>query len=153
MIAELTESEMESLLRRQVVGRIGCHADGLVYVVPVNYVYDAGSIYGQTGQGMKVDMMRRNPSVCFEVDQVDDIGNWQSVIGWGTYEELSGKEASDVTNRLVARLMQMVATGRSAHHYHLTGSSIRDAYTAGRGVAAIVYRIRLDRKTGRSERP
>ncbi len=152
MIAELSELEMEGLLRRQIVGRIGCYADGLVYVVPINYVYDAGNVYGQTGDGMKVHMMRRSPNVCFEVDQIDDIGSWQSVIGWGTYEELHGKDASDAADRLVARLMPLVATGRSALHYHMTASSIRGAYTAGRS-ESVVYRVRLERKTGRSERP
>jgi len=152
MMGELSQSEMESLLRRQFFGRIGCCADGLVYVVPVNYVYEADSIYGHTGEGMKVLMMRRCPNVCFQVDQVDDVGSWRSVIGWGAYEELHGKPASDAMDRLVARLMPIVATGPSARHYHLTAASIRGAYTAGRG-EPILYRIHLERKTGRFERP
>ena len=152
MIGELSPSEIEGLLRRQIFGRIGCYADGLVYVVPVNYVYDADSIYGQTGEGMKVRMMRHSPNVCFQVDQVEDIGNWRSAICWGLYEELQGKQAADAMDRLVARLMPVVAMGRSALRHHMTASSIRDAYTAGRG-EPLVYRIRLDRKTGRFEQP
>lgn len=152
MMGELSESEMESLLRRQFVGRIGCYDDGLIYVVPVNYVYDANSIYGQTGEGMKVRIMRRCPNVCFQVDEIDHVGNWKSVIGWGAYEELHGQQASEAMNQLVARLMPIVATERSAQHYHMTAASIRGAYTAGRG-EPIVYRIRLERKTGRFERP
>jgi nitroimidazol reductase NimA-like FMN-containing flavoprotein (pyridoxamine 5'-phosphate oxidase superfamily) len=152
MMGELSESGMQSLLRRQIVGRIGCQADGVIYVVPINYAYDNDNVYGQTAEGMKVRMMRRCPNVCFEVDQVDDVGTWQSVIAWGSYEELRDEQASDAMNRLVARLMPIVATGRAAQRYHLTAESIREAYTAGKG-EPIVFRIHLERKTGRFEEP
>jgi len=35
VIEELTRAEVDELLRERTVGRIGCHADGVTYVVPV----------------------------------------------------------------------------------------------------------------------
>jgi uncharacterized protein len=51
--------------------------------VPVTYAFHRGDIYGHSGVGMKVRMMRANPHVCFEVDRVVSQSNWQSVIAWG----------------------------------------------------------------------
>jgi uncharacterized protein len=47
-------------------------------------------------------MMRRNPEVCFEVDRVEDLVNWDSVIGWGTYEERYGSQAEHARRALGA---------------------------------------------------
>ena len=77
MIEELPADEIEELLRAQFVGRIGCHADGLTYVVPVIYAYEGDCLYAHTLVGQKVAMMRANPDVCFEVDEYVG-GSWRS---------------------------------------------------------------------------
>ena len=53
MIEELSESEIEAFLRRQLIGRVGCHAEGQTYVVPVIYVWDGGYVYVQSIEGRK----------------------------------------------------------------------------------------------------
>ena len=85
---ELAQSEVDAFLRRQLVGRVGCHSDGSTYVVPVIYVWDGDCVYVQSMEGRKIEMMRRNPEVCFEVDEYAPDGSWCSVILRGVYEEL-----------------------------------------------------------------
>lgn len=102
MIRELDETEIDDFLREQVVGRIGMHAHGETYVVPVIYAWDGECIYVQTIEGRKIEMMRANPRVCFETD-VYDAGSWRSVIVDGTYEELHGDDAQRALDVLVAR--------------------------------------------------
>jgi nitroimidazol reductase NimA-like FMN-containing flavoprotein (pyridoxamine 5'-phosphate oxidase superfamily) len=149
VIGELTESQMDRLLRQQFVGRIGCHADGRTYVVPVTYVYDGKAIYGHTGQGLKVALMRRNPEVCFEVDHMRSITDWQSVIVQGRYEELAGEEAWRAVHLLTERLLP-VAGGEgegSEPRRHLSDVHVR----AQANPPSIVYRIAIREKTGRFE--
>jgi len=67
MLGALNEDQIETLLRELPVGRIGCHADGITYIVPVNYVYDGINVYAHSANGMKIDMMRKNPEVCFRL--------------------------------------------------------------------------------------
>jgi nitroimidazol reductase NimA-like FMN-containing flavoprotein (pyridoxamine 5'-phosphate oxidase superfamily) len=93
VIRALASEEIERVLRAQVVGRIGCHTSGRTYVVPVCYAYEEGAIYAHSGRGLKIEMMRQNPSVCFEVDHIEDLTNWNSAICWGTYQELSRGDA------------------------------------------------------------
>ncbi len=92
MIAEMTAEQIEQVLGSEFVGLLGCHAGGETYVVPITYAYREGSVYGHSAEGRKVRMMRENAEVCFEVDHLDNLSTWQSVIGWGTYEELHGED-------------------------------------------------------------
>ena len=147
MIGELKAEEIERFLASEMTGRIGCHAEGKTYVVPVTYVYDSGSVYGHTARGLKVQMMRRNPDVCFEVDRVEDIGHWRSVIAQGRYEELQGGEAIRAMDLLIQRLTPLAADESSHPSYVLR--AVEPAKADGRGV--ILFRIRLTEKTGRFE--
>jgi hypothetical protein len=141
MLGELNAREVEALLRRNVIGRIGVHAFGRTYVVPVTYVYDGNAVFGHSREGMKMHMMRENPHVCFEVDHMDGMSNWESVIAWGTFEELHGERAGVALELLREQLEPKIGgpPGRSAH-------------PTPDQPAALLYRITLDEKTGRFER-
>ena len=92
MLGELSAAQIEEVLRTEVIARIGCVSEGRVYVVPVSYVYDGTYVYGHAMDGVKLRAMRANPQVCVEVEQVDDLSNWRSVIAWGTFEECEGAD-------------------------------------------------------------
>src|SRR3972149_5350109 len=81
---ELTQSEIAELLGAQVVGRTGCQADGLTYVVPIIYALEGDCIYAISIEGQKIRMMRDSPNVCFEVDEYDGRGSGRSVIVQGS---------------------------------------------------------------------
>lgn len=89
----LTPDQIEHGLGTQVVGRIGCRANGRTCVVPVTYVDDNGTISGQTAEGMKTRMRRQEPTVRFEVARVENVATWQSAIAWGSFEEVRGVDA------------------------------------------------------------
>ena len=149
MLGELPAREIERLLETELVARIGCHVEGRTYVVPIAYVYSDGAIVGHSAAGLKLDMLRKNPQVCVEVDHVDDLANWRSVVAWGCFEELKGDEAESALNHLMARFVPFTASETSMPAERLLPS------THARGIAghsSSVYRIRLTEKTGRFER-
>jgi nitroimidazol reductase NimA-like FMN-containing flavoprotein (pyridoxamine 5'-phosphate oxidase superfamily) len=127
MLGELTEREADDVLRSNLIGRVGCHAFGRTYVVPITYVYDGRAIYAHTHDGMKLHMMR--------------LANWRSVIAWGTFEELHGERAKDAMTMLVDTLEPQLdgPPGASVHPRAST-------------VPATLYRIVLEEKSGRFER-
>jgi uncharacterized protein len=139
VIAELGRAEIDDLLRSQSVGRIGCHADGLTYVVPVIYAYDGKGFYAYSLEGQKIRMMRANPRVCFEVDEYDGRGSWRSAIVQGTYEELEGDGAERALALLTERFAERSATSEDERRRRGNGS-------------AVAFRIRLDEVTGRAVR-
>jgi len=139
MLGKLRPSEITSTLRKNTIGRIGVSAEGRTYVVPITYVYDGDSVYGHSMLGQKIRMMRRNPAVCFEIDEITDMANWRSVIAQGTYEELSGDVAVAAAKLIRARLAPLTKS-------ETAGPSGR------RGRAHVSYRIRLRERSGRYER-
>jgi len=149
MLGELSRDEIEHVLQSEVVGRIGCHADGRTYVVPITYAYDGTCVYGHSAAGLKVAMMRSNPAVCFEVEQVDDLANWRSVIAWGDFEELTGDEAVAGLRHLVDRLRPFMTSATAQPTHGLDGPA-HQGDTAGH--VPVLYRIRLTDRTGRFER-
>lgn len=155
MIDELDSAEADDFLRTQLVGRVGCHADGRTFVVPVIYVWDGECVYVQSIEGRKIAMMRANPEVCFEVDEYLPGGSWRSVIVEGVYEELEGTAADAALALLVHRLRRPGAERpRSARKpvafriraRSVTGRSV--TRTPGRGAALRLGTALLRRRVG-----
>lgn len=103
MIGELNDDQIFEVLRSQTIGRIGCHVDETTYIVPVSYVFDGTYIYAHSKEGMKIKMMRQNPQVCFEVEEVESAASWRSVIAWGEYEELHNNEDRNAAMQLLIK--------------------------------------------------
>lgn len=82
---ELSADECVAILDRGHVGRIAYIAHGQVGIAPIHYVYDAGWIVGRTAVGSKLNALRHHPWVAFEVDEVDALFDWRSVIVRGAF--------------------------------------------------------------------
>ena len=148
MLGKLTDMQIEQVLYANFVGRIGCYADGRMYIVPVTYVYDDGYIYAHSKEGLKVQMMRKNPQVCFQVDAMENMTNWRSVIVWGEYQELkSEKEQKAGMKTMIDRLAPFMTseTVRPSSHPHAPEIVEKD-------FKAVAYRIKVIESTGRFEK-
>lgn len=150
MLGELTPLEIEDLLRTEFTGRLGCHAEGRTYVVPITYAYKDGYVYCHSPEGLKLRMMRKNPVVCFEVDRVKDMGNWRSVVATGRYEELTGGDALAAMDVLISRFVALKVPDEPHPSYVFRASDAEPARADGREIA--LFRIHLVEKTGRFER-
>ncbi len=151
MIGKLSYEEIEDLLYKQVVGRLGCCEQGFIYVVPISYAYDGNSIYCHTYKGKKVEMMRKNPNVCFQVDEMKDMANWKSVIAWGEFEEVEDeKEKHKALQILLQRALPLVSSV-TTHLGETWPFSAANGSELNR-IPGIVFRISLKEKTGKFER-
>lgn len=153
MIGDMTRAEMERLLRTEAVGHLACCPNGRPYVVPIGYVYHEGVIYAHSGLGMKVEAMRQNPEVCFEVEHIDNIADWKSVVAWGRFEELEEEEADNALHLLVGRLAPLIPDSDAEPHAPepdgYAGSTRHILNRSSRH--GVVYRIRIKEMTGRFE--
>ena len=114
------------------------------------YAFGDGCIYGHSRAGRKIEMMRANPQVCFEVDRIVNLTDWKSVIAWGSYEELQGEEAVAAMERLLVKFGPLVVGSSSVPWHGLSAPLVNLAHLAV--THGIVYRIRLTERTGRFER-
>lgn len=96
----LTDDEMLEIMNNAEYGILSTIGrDGFPYGVPVNFVYQDGSIYFHSAvTGHKVDNMEFNNKVSFcvvtDVDLIPDDFNtrYKSVISFGEVEEMVGDE-------------------------------------------------------------
>ena len=148
MFGKLSPEEIDQLLSHQIVGRIGCHADGVTYIVPISYAYDGTFIYAHSFKGMKLTIMQKNPKVCFEVDDTKNLANWKSAICWGEFEELSDEsqkeEAFQILNNRVLPIL-------SSETMHISPEWPFPTENTNK-VEGVFFRIRISEKTGRFEK-
>lgn len=148
MFDTLSNKQIIDVISNNFVGRLGCHADGKTYVVPVSYAYDGDYIYIRSFEGMKLAMMRKNPKVCFQVDKMESMADWVSVIIWGTFEELTDtKEREKGLKILLSRILPNVSTNMvkmTPEWPFPTNDFTR--------IDGIVYRIHIEEITGRCEK-
>jgi nitroimidazol reductase NimA-like FMN-containing flavoprotein (pyridoxamine 5'-phosphate oxidase superfamily) len=150
MLGALSAEEMIEMLRNNATGRVGCNDGEMTYIVPISYVFDDKSLLCHSRDGLKISMMRRNPNVCFEVDEIKDYNNWRSIILWGIYEELTEESDIAYAQQFFTEYMLEMKTTRTAvppemqqERFH----EIKPEY-----VPSIYYRINILKMTGRFER-
>lgn len=150
MIGKLSDIEINQVLTSNYVGRLGCTDGKTVYVVPINYLFDGRYILAHSPEGKKIKFMRSNPDVCFEVDEVDNMQNWRSVILWGKYEEIDDEiEKEKIMESLVANLMKLKVS-EPVLLPHLNEPRARPH--APGYIQVVIWRIDVNKKSGRFEK-
>jgi uncharacterized protein len=98
-IRELDREAIDVILARNHVGRIGYARGNQIDIRPIHYVYSDGWIYGRTAFGSKYETLGDNAfhwwPVVFEVDEVEDLFRWRSILAHGGFHviERTGTES------------------------------------------------------------
>jgi len=99
---EITDrAEIEAILKKALVCRIGLADGGEPYIVPLSFGYEDGAVYLHSAvEGKKIAMLEKNPRCCFEVDICDRLIRSDNPCSWGMrYRSVIGfGRASIVTN-------------------------------------------------------
>ncbi len=135
----LSGEEIEGVLGRVTLGRIACADHGRVYIIPISYAYDGEHVYGCSWDGLKLRTMRAQPSVCVEVEEHLKNGDIRSVVAWGKFEEIEGDLALAALDLFALRFGDEIFR--------------RVATQVSEPAKVVVYRVRLTKRTGRTDRP
>ena len=90
---EITEkSEIEAVIRRSLVCRVGLSENDIPYIVPVCFGYQDGAIYIHGSlKGKKTAILQKNQNVCFEFDIDTEILESEKACAWGVkYQSVIG---------------------------------------------------------------
>ncbi len=154
MTRAMNESETLELMAAAKVGHLGCVVEDEPYVVPINYLFEDGSlfahstmggvsinhvVYGHSLMGRKIRALRTHPRACLQVEEIGDDFRWRSAIVFGDFEEIRQEpERTQVMRQLLERY-PLLTPVESVAAKSLETSEI------------IVFRIRVDRVTGLAE--
>jgi nitroimidazol reductase NimA-like FMN-containing flavoprotein (pyridoxamine 5'-phosphate oxidase superfamily) len=135
----LLEKEGQELLTSAKIGRLGCVDNSEPYVVPINYIFEDGSVYSHSLPGRKIDILRSHPRACLQVDDVENDFSWRSAIAYGNFEEIHEPgERRAILRRLLSRFPLLTPVESIMAH----DASAPDS---------VVFRLRIDRITGMAE--
>lgn len=110
---EITDKrEMESIIQKAIVCRIALSDNNMPYVIPVNFGYKDDCLYFHSAtEGKKIDILKKNNNVCFEVDIDHEIiehtspcsfgMKFLSVIGFGTADIIDEIEKKKEALRVI----------------------------------------------------
>lgn len=131
------------ILARNHVGRIAYAWQNHVDIEPLHYVYHDGWLYGRTSHGTKIDVTGTTWwPVAFEVDEVEDLFRWRSVVVHGGFYTVAEDEAgvhADEWRRGIALLRTLIP----------------ETFAEGDPVAfrTVVFRMAVQEITGREAVP
>jgi len=90
-VEEMNTGLIKEVLKRVGYGHLAMARGNLPYIVPIHYAYEEPHIYIYTTEGKKTEIIKANPEICLQVEDVKSDNDWVSVIASG--------EAVQVTDR------------------------------------------------------
>lgn len=147
VIDEMTFEECRDALAQAKVARLVCDMDGQPYAVPVYLAFDGNYLFGFATMGLKIDCMRANPLVCVEIDDIKSQNQWESVVVYGSYEELPDMPEYEAARAHAHALLQKRAMWWEPACVSVEHRGYPKPFSA------IFYRIHIDRMTGHRASP
>ncbi len=149
MIKDLNTKDCLKLLRKNYIGRLAYIMGESPYVIPITYYYyDAtdNSIISYSLEGHKIDAMRKKQMVSLEVDEIETVSRWKSVLVHGDFEELSGIDAKNLLRQFSRGVKDIINQEPDKDVKFINEfSSKLDA----EGASPVVYRIKIREITGK----
>lgn len=74
MMGILNDQMINDVLENSIVGRLGYSDGQRIFIVPISYYfYNRKYIMAHSREGQKIEILRKNPNVCLEVDKIDNL--------------------------------------------------------------------------------
>ena len=136
---EITDRiRLHDILDRSQVCRLVLHDQPYPYIVPVNYVRVDERIYFHSApEGRKMELLRRDPRIRFEVDRLIAITEGQAACRWGAlYESVIGAGP--------ARIVETLSEKEMALHGLMEKYSGRSGWVFAAAALKAVVVVRID---------
>ena len=87
------KKEIEQIFKEAHVCRLGMVDGKIPYIVPMNFGYRDNILYFHSAlSGRKIDILKNNPDICFEIDIPGDLINSEKACSWSmNYRSLMGE--------------------------------------------------------------
>lgn len=105
-VKEMSYGECIDLIKTQWLARLACARRNIPYIVPVQYACSGDKLYVFTLPGKKLEIMRENPHVCVQIDQLKNKHSWKSVVVDARFTDLSAEECREEKDQAWSLLAQ-----------------------------------------------
>jgi len=142
---EITDRAIiESIILKSSVCRLALSEDDRPYIVPLCFGYKDNALYFHSArEGKKVDMLRKNSKVCFEIDTDHEIVSDESPCKWTMkYRSVIGKGKASLIHDPEAKRQ---AFDIIMHHY----SDKVSAYSEAGLNNSLIIKVEIENMTGK----
>ncbi|MGB5820741.1 MAG: pyridoxamine 5'-phosphate oxidase family protein [Saonia sp.] len=151
MIKDLNSVECTRLLRDNYIGRLAYIVGQSPYVIPITYFFgnhNSNGIISYSLEGHKINAMRKNQSVAIEVDEIESVDRWKSVLVHGKFDELSGIDAKNLLHEFAQGVKGIIKRKeeKELQFIHEFSSKL-----GAKSSSPIVYRIKILEITGKQK--
>ena len=143
------KNEIEMILQKAKICRVAFSDDNQPYIVPLNFGYENKILYFHSAkEGKKIEWLKKNNKVCFEVDIDHIIHNTNIPCGWySTYRSVIGHGnafiVEDINEKRKA-LDILVKQYSPNTNYNFTNKNVNNV---------CVFRIEIQEMTGKKSDP
>jgi len=148
MIRNLDKDDCELILRQNYIGHLGYIFKNIPFVIPITYFFKDNRIICYSGEGHKIDAMRKHAPISMEVSNINSVDDWNSVAVHGSYEEFEGSEAKALLHDFSLGIKDIIM---NKEHRDLNFISEFSAKIAKNDIP-IVFVINIESVTGKMRR-
>lgn len=151
MMEPLNNEESLQLLGNNFIGHLAYMANSTPFVVPVTYYYNQKEniLISYSNEGHKIDAMRLHSSVSMQIEEIQSINQWKSLLLIGDFEELKGSEAKMYLHSFAQNVKSVMAKKESTNPELISFFSSK----LNTNSIPIVYRIHVHQMIGRKNMP
>lgn len=136
-----------AVLGNNHIARIGYIFGQSPFIIPITYYHDREEkcIISYSGEGHKIEAMRRYDIIALQVDEIESVQQWKSVLVQGRFEEMEGSDAKYYLHRFANGVNEVLSKkNKKVPKFIQDFSSKIDA----RGMP-VVYRMVISEITGK----
>jgi len=148
---DLKSPECIAILKNNYIGRLGYIAKNSPYIVPITYFYyddSNNSIICYSGEGHKIEAMRKNHTVSLEVDEIKSANSWHSILVHGVFEEVSGIDAKHLLHEFAEGVKNIISKKEHTLPHAISEFSSK----MHQEKIPIVFRIKIIEVTGKQSK-
>lgn len=137
-------SEIETIIRKAKVCRLGINDETAPYIVPLSFGYSNQCLYFHSAiKGKKTTLLQKNPNACFELEsncapiEAEEACKWgmqfKSVIGTGVVEFITDPDEK-------IKALDIIMAQYSDHPYEYSSANLK---------VTQVFKLKIDEMTGK----
>jgi len=143
---EITDiARIEAILKKADICRLAFSDEDRPYLVPMCFGYENRTLYFHSAaEGRKLDIIRKNPNVCFEVEVENEMIRTEEACSWSLkYNSVIGFGRADILNdpKDKKKALDVIMA-----HYSEASFTYSDKALS----RMVIIRVRIDQMTGKA---
>ena len=150
MIKNLDQKQMLYILENNYIGHLGYIFQGKPFVIPITYFFERKNniIICYSGDGHKINAMRKNNAVCLQIADIDSVNEWKSVLVHGSFEQHFGSDAKAYLHQFSLGVKDIITEKAQIKPNYISDFSSK----IYKGDIPIVFLIKIEEITGKKRR-